>query len=599
MELNTFDIVPTNLAVKAMRDSGYKNAAYAIAELIDNAIQAGAAKVELLCREDYDGAGKGRARIREIAVLDNGSGMSADVLRKALQFGNGTRLDDRSGIGRFGMGLPNSSMSQARRVDVWTWTAGVDSAIHSYLDLNEIEQGRLTEVPAARPDAVPHKWRAVGKTFAKTGTLVMWSEIDRCQWRTAQAIIRNSELLIGRIYRRYLDKGKASIRMVAFQDQPALALVVDEFARPNDPLYLMADTSCLAPWAQTPMFEPYGEPFEIIVKHGGRDSKVVIRFSVAKREARQGHNPGALPHGKHAQANLGVSILRADRELELQTEWTTSYDPVERWWGAEVEIDPALDEVFGVTNNKQSARALAEVATVSDEALAQREGYDSPEAMKSEWRKQDDERLILLTVKAHLIANIRVLRSQLERHNAGARAENRHRDPESAESIGTQAAANRAKAGHKGQSDVDAQKPAEARLKEIAAELEKGGKDPESAMGAAKELVETNRKFHFEHVDLESDAFFSVRPKGGVIIIQLNINHPAYEHLVALLEELPDSQNVEDFRDRMLRSYRGLKLLLEAWARFEDETTSSDRKDTMRKIRSDWGRVAAEFMEQD
>ena len=36
----TYEICPTHLAVQAMRDNGYKNAAYAIAELIDNAIQA-------------------------------------------------------------------------------------------------------------------------------------------------------------------------------------------------------------------------------------------------------------------------------------------------------------------------------------------------------------------------------------------------------------------------------------------------------------------------------------------------------------------------------------------------------------------------------
>ena len=34
--MTNHDIVPTHLVVKAMRDSGYKNAAYAIAELMDN-----------------------------------------------------------------------------------------------------------------------------------------------------------------------------------------------------------------------------------------------------------------------------------------------------------------------------------------------------------------------------------------------------------------------------------------------------------------------------------------------------------------------------------------------------------------------------------
>ena len=43
-----FDIVPTHLAVQAMRDNGYKNAAYAIAELMDNAIQAGATRCRIV-----------------------------------------------------------------------------------------------------------------------------------------------------------------------------------------------------------------------------------------------------------------------------------------------------------------------------------------------------------------------------------------------------------------------------------------------------------------------------------------------------------------------------------------------------------------------
>ena len=112
-----FDFIPTSLAVKAMRDNGYKNAAYAIAELIDNSLQAGASAVELLCVETEEQlTSRRRRRIRNVAVLDNGIGMNSDVLRMALQFGNGTRLDDRTGIGRFGMGLPSASISQCQAI---------------------------------------------------------------------------------------------------------------------------------------------------------------------------------------------------------------------------------------------------------------------------------------------------------------------------------------------------------------------------------------------------------------------------------------------------------------------------------------------------
>lgn len=115
---NDFSIVPSHLAVKAMRDSGYKNIAYALAELIDNSIQAGATHVEVLLAERYERVvEREKRRIYQIGVMDNGGGMTADVLRMALQFGNGTRLNnrDRTGMGRFGMGLPSASISQCRR----------------------------------------------------------------------------------------------------------------------------------------------------------------------------------------------------------------------------------------------------------------------------------------------------------------------------------------------------------------------------------------------------------------------------------------------------------------------------------------------------
>ena len=73
--------------------------------------------------------------------------MDADVLRMALQFGNGTHLTEETqeGMGKFGMGLPSSSISQCRHVEVWTWQAGPESAIYSYLDLDRIISGDMDE----------------------------------------------------------------------------------------------------------------------------------------------------------------------------------------------------------------------------------------------------------------------------------------------------------------------------------------------------------------------------------------------------------------------------------------------------------------------
>src|SRR6185437_15058752 len=157
-------IIPAELAIRAMRDSGYRNTAYALAELIDNSVQAKASLVELICNEEMVQVNdRKRRRVKSIGVLDNGTGMTPDLLRHALQFGYGTHLDDRSGIGRFGIGLPNASISQGRRVDVWTWQRGPENAMRCYLDVDEIEAGKLVMIPEPVPSPVPAEWRALGR----------------------------------------------------------------------------------------------------------------------------------------------------------------------------------------------------------------------------------------------------------------------------------------------------------------------------------------------------------------------------------------------------------------------------------------------------
>jgi hypothetical protein len=52
------------------------------------------------------------------------------------------------------VGLPNSSVSQARRVAVYTWRRH-GKVLYSYLDLDEIIAGSQMEVPAARKRKPP------------------------------------------------------------------------------------------------------------------------------------------------------------------------------------------------------------------------------------------------------------------------------------------------------------------------------------------------------------------------------------------------------------------------------------------------------------
>lgn len=609
-----FELVPPHLVIKAMRDSGYKNAAYALAELIDNAVQAGASNVELLCLETEEFiTQRTRRRIDEIAVLDNGCGMDANVLRMALQFGNGTRLEDRSGIGRFGMGLPNSSISQCRRVDVWSWQHGPDQALHTHLDIDLIEKRKQTQVPEPEVVALPDKWRSIGTHFGRTGTIVVWSKLDRCLWKTARAVIDNSELLIGRIYRRFLADNRVSIRMAQFVG-PDYDQVESRQAQINDPMYTLVPTSCPAPYSDNPMFMPYGSEPEArftLTLPDGCAHDVIVRFAYAREEARTGHNPGALPHGKHARRNIGVSIVRAGRELELSRAFDIEYDPIERWWGIEVEFPPALDDVFGVANNKQSARFFSDAASIDVERLLKEGDTDkSIHQLQEEFKELGDPLGPHLLITEHIRHNLSQIRGLLRAQTKDTRgSRKRYEDPNSAEAIGTAAVKKRKLDGHMGVSDNDETLPEPDRIQAVETALVEQGLTPTVARDYAVSTITSNLKYRFVSAHLDVPSFFSVRPQGGVILITLNTSHPAYGHLLEVLEDLENSDlevsdlseteaknQVEFLSGRLVNAWRGLKLLMAAWARYEDEQPDGPRRLRVQDSRTEWGRVARDFL---
>ena len=585
------DIIPPHLAITAMRSSGYRDTAHAIAELIDNSIQAGiglqkTTQVEVIC---IDTAVQLNTQVRmqldQIAVYDNACGMSAAQLRMALQFGNGTHLDEinQDGIGKFGMGLPNASISQCKRVDVWTWQKG--KVLYTYLDVGEIEKGKQKEVPEPKPAKLPNKWlKLIRNKIGDHGTLVAWSVLDRVNWKGSRAFLDNAECLVGRMYRYFIKDGSAVIRLAAYEEGAKVASK-DRDVRPNDPLYLMTGTSAPAPFDNKAAFDAFGEPVPLIINFKGRKHKVVIRFSIAKPEAR--NVGGAAPIGKDAAKNQGISVLRARRELELNSTFDNHYDPRERWWGVEVAFEPGLDELFGVTNNKQAATSFMYRELDEDAKL---EGL-STEKYKEWLANANDPRLPLYELSATIYSKLRVMREQLKRMEIGTRKElDGLPGKNSAEDIATRVTnQRRAKVGDKGQSDNDEKMPTGEREKELAEELEAEGLSKTEASEKAVGYVKAKLKFLFQEADVPGGAVFDVRSKAGVIIVNINTKHPAHEHLFELLREEEEEQGAAS------PALKALKLLLTAWARMEDEA-GDERRQELEDTRSDWGRLARDFL---
>src|SRR6185437_12910256 len=75
---NGLGIVFADAFLRGMRDLGYKNPAWALAEQVDNSFQAGASTVAIRFR--FLPATKSKVKPDHVAVIDNGNGMIPDMI---------------------------------------------------------------------------------------------------------------------------------------------------------------------------------------------------------------------------------------------------------------------------------------------------------------------------------------------------------------------------------------------------------------------------------------------------------------------------------------------------------------------------------------
>lgn len=345
-------IIALDRFIQATRDSGYKGTYSAVSELVDNSLQAGAKHVRINILVGGDDV---HCPIW-VAVLDDGCGMDRATLRQALRFGGSSRFNDRDGLGRYGMGLPNSSLSQARRVEVFTWQNG-GKPIYSYLDVDEIASGRTTEIPAPQPRVIPATFSGM---TGKSGTLVLWSRCDRLSNGRISTIARKLHATLGRIYRYFIWNGTEIV-------------INGERVQALDPIFLQGQNG-------EGRASAFGEPICYEVEapssngEAGKVGKVTVTFS--ELPVHDWHALSNEEKRKRGIANgAGVSVVRANREVDfgwffLGDKRRENYDD---WWRCEIRFDPVLDEAFGITHTKQQIRPqeyLSEILSPDIETIA-------------------------------------------------------------------------------------------------------------------------------------------------------------------------------------------------------------------------------------
>ena len=607
-----FSIFPSKLIAEALRDSGYKDTDHAIAELIDNSIDADARHVELIVvdRPPEPGVRYARAQTCEIAVADDGSGMDRTTLRRSLRYGDGR--PDRKRIGRFGVGLPNASMSQCRRVDIWTWQNGCDNAMRCHLDLDEIKSG-VTEIAEPVNEPVPERWRkVVSSTSELTGTLVVWSELDRVKWQGGKKTLEHTGRLCGRLYRHFINdpRNPRTITLALATESKGNYVLNDDDVRdcfPNDPLYLMAPSSNAVPFHDRPMFRTFNDRQWTVefTNDLGIQTKgdIYVTCSMALEDAINQQrsnirwpqtypNPGDSPWGKDANRNLGVSIVRAKRELELSTAWVNNHEPAERWWSVEVKFDPTLDEVFGVVNNKQHAHNFVAGAGFDWRDIAN--GDETYSTLLERLRETGDYRAHLMEVWTWIKEQITAMRRERRAIVKGARGRTRHPDTgQDVEDAATGVIKNQP--GKDGTTDQHLSITPKEKEDQIKQSLEAHKIPTTEADLIAKDTVIKGRRVIFQSVPgTDTRVFFHVRSVGDVIEVLLNANHAVHRHLFEALDDDPSDR--EGLSERLNRASFSLKMLLIAWARYEDKLPL-DEKQRAEDVRMDWGREARDFLQ--
>ena len=576
---------PAQEALAGLRDSGIKNTASAISEIIDNSMDAGAKNIEILIYEKGQQSGKRVLdRINQICIVDDGGGMTEDTIAKCLSVGGRDDSDDseEGHTGKFGYGLPNSSMSQCMKIDVYSWQKK-NEILHTYLDYEEVLKKKQQYCNPVEQKKIPSEiLKELKNKVGNTGTIILWSKLDRLDVARGDTLFRHMKGDLCRIFRHRLDNNDDYGKKVNI-NYKIVGKNFKENILANDPLYLMTPNTCPGYEKVATNESVYNENIPINYKNEKgelKKSNVRLIFSVSKPTIQA--LGGSSPLGKDYAKNTGISIVRNAREISFKS--FGFFDPFEqrnRWWGCEIRYDgdgdlatlKAMDGIFGLTNNKQEVTKFY----YEDSALAE-DLYGEDEY---EERKQSD---LSLQMRISLSKAFRDIHSEnftiIRNRGTGKRG---GRTGKTSVDIVNQVLGNDQS---QTRSFIEGQKKSLEQKKSEWKELIKKS-DPQISKKDLEEEVQSSlkRKVSIQFGDWPGEQFFTVQLAGNTAVGLINRLHPYYKEFYDKLLQKGDGNDIKT-----------VDMLLMAFVRMEDEMYSM--RDDIEKIRNRWGRYLQDFLEE-
>lgn len=492
-------------ALDSLRHSDFDSLS-AYGEVIDNAIQAEASHIRI--RFDLSPARHNYEQINELAFSDNGHGMPPETLHGCLQLGWSSRFNDRSGIGRFGVGMVLGAIHEVQRVDVYSKEKG-GRWHHTYVDLQEIENGELDEIPQPTGANVPEKYRDL--VDDTSGTLVIWSKYDK-QPYSGSKLKSEAKEWIGRTFRYFIWDG--------------IEITIDGQAIPaHDPLYSRTQRTAFPD-------DPKADEFKDIVfdwpisEKNGEMSEIRIKMSHLPEEFRPTRGSGGSSTAKERRIdeNGGISILRNRREVYYgQLPYWTSvrqdgtggkswrWEEIDRFWGCEVLFNADLDSDFSVKNIKRGADPSPELKqTIKKLITPTRETVN--EKTRAVWKAADEA----------------------ERDRRVAKDEELNRGPHhKAEQIAKKTATPKSKMGQKITTEEAAQKIGDDVLNNMEADKK-----------AQFVALFQSQPFTIQEDRWRGQTFWEVHSGGGNTLLSYNLSHPFFSEIENLVQSL-EEENVD------------------------------------------------------
>jgi hypothetical protein len=590
-KVNNVEIMNIASLIDSYRSLGYKSTASAIAELVDNSIQAEAKKIRVMTFEVPELVENNSFnKIQEIGIYDDGVGMDDEILLKCLVFGEGTRKNAETGLGKYGVGLPQASISQSKIVKVFTWQNGKCKS--TYLSVDEVKtKNQLTYV--LEECEIPHEYlkHVDGDYDRGSGTFILWTDCDEIDFAYSQTLYERMQFELCRIYRHFLDDNDDNGTR---RDMGLIEVVNDKYISTqklmaNDPLYRLTPNNLpkvkiddeLCDYSIKPSNIEFardiikGIPWKYLDKDlnekSGTANVEIIYTHIDPWIRRNSNDLGNTEFGKHYGKNMGISFVRDFREIDFGKKgfYANSTDPTLRFLGIEVRFPPSLDKLFGVSNTKQSVRFKK---TKDSDFLAG--GMDNIDYLKT----RDPDKWFKRQISNSIALNMKSMKSAIDKQSAGKRGGTKTDPTQKAVDLATK-----------------------QRVEETLARINKSTKSPEEIIKETTEklkqdfahlpqkeldnLIEKygSHEIIIEEVPWPGEIFIECNVVGSAAQVKINTRHKFYENVYKKLED----ENVDAFM--MLR------ILLYSYGQATQELTESSQQEVVERLNSKWGLIMHAF----